>query len=146
MAKSSEIRPLASAFEREPVPLVVWAARASLYFLVQGAFILLAYAYYGFDTDPDRFPPGFKLDPTHAAVHLVWGLAGTYIGFCRPRLTTTFIFAFAAFYTALAVLGTFTTHHLGMKLDWRVNLFHWALVPPAWAIGLYGLWQAPRPR
>ncbi len=39
----------------------------------------------------------------------------------------------------LAVLGTFTSHHLGMLLNERVNLFHWAIVLPAWAIGLYAL-------
>ncbi len=130
---------------RDPVPLVVWAARASLYFLAQGGLILLAYAYYGFGTDPDSFPPGLKLDPIHAAVHFVWGLAGSYIGFFRPRLATPFVLIFAVFYTVMAILGTFTTHHLGMRLDWRVNLFHWGLVLPAWAIGLYGLWQTRQP-
>lgn len=122
--------------------MVVWAARGSLYFLFQGGLLLLVYAYYGFGTEPDSFPLGMRLDPLHASVHFVWGLVGCYIGFVRPRLATTFILAFAAFYTVIAVLGTFTTHHLGMKLDWRVNLFHWALVFPAWAIGLYGLWHA----
>jgi len=39
----------------------------------------------------------------------------------------------------LAVLGTFTSQHLGMLLNERVNLFHWAIVLPAWAIGLYAL-------
>src|SRR6476620_3034923 len=82
------------------VPLVVWAARLTVYFLLQGALLLLAYAYYGFDTDPQSFPPGQRLDPLHAAVHL----------------------------------------------DTPVNLFHWSLVCPAWAIGLYGLWRERHPR
>jgi hypothetical protein len=125
----------------ESAPLVVWAARGSVYFLVQGAVLLLAYAYYGFGTDPDSFPLGLKLDPTHAAVHFVWGLVGTYVGFFRPRWAAGFVLAFAAFYTVLALLGTFTTHHFGMQLNDRVNLFHWVLVFPAWAIGLYGLWR-----
>ena len=48
--------------------------------------------------------------------------------------------------TLLAILGTFTSHHLGMHLDTPVNLFHWSLVFPAWAIGLYGLWRERHPR
>ena len=51
--------------------------------------------------------------------------------------------ACAAFYTVLAVLGTFTSQHLGMLLNARVNLFHWLIVLPAWAIGLYALWRKP---
>ncbi len=123
------------------VPIVVWAARLSLYFLVQGAIILASYAYYGFDTDPNSFALGFRLDPIHAGVHLVWGLVGTFIGFYLPRYSTAFVLAFAAFYTVMALLGSFTHYHLGMKLDTRVNLFHWSLLLPAWAIGLHALWQ-----
>jgi hypothetical protein len=143
MAKAREVAGLPRRARTlfESAPLVVWAARASLYFLIQGGLLLLAYAYYGFGTDPDSFPLGLKLDPMHAAVHFVWGIAGTYIGFLRPRWATAFVLAFALFYTVLAILGTFTTHHLGMQLNDRVNLFHWALVFPAWAIGLYGLWH-----
>jgi hypothetical protein len=125
----------------ETVPLVVWAARLSFYFLLQGGGLLLAYAYYGFGTDPSSFPLGFRLDPLHAGVHFVWGLAGVLIGFYFPRFATAYILAFAAFYTVVAVLGTFTPYHLGMQLGTRVNEFHWALVGPAWAIGLYGLWR-----
>lgn len=127
-------------------PLVVWAARFSVYFLAQGAALLLAYAIYGFRTDPSTFPLGFRLDPIHAGVHFVWGLVGTYIGFFRPRLATYFVLAFAAFYTVLAVLGSFTHYHFGMRLGSQVNLFHWSLVGPAWAIGLYGLWCERRSR
>ena len=122
-------------------PLVVWAARLCVYLLAQGALVLLAYAYYGFDSDPDSFALGFRIDPLLAAVNLLWGAAGTYIGFFRPRWAAGFVLAFAAFYTLLAILGTFTTHHFGMQLNNRVNLFHWVLVFPAWAIGLYGLWR-----
>jgi hypothetical protein len=132
--------------DARPVPLVVWAARLSVYFLLQGALLLLAYAYYGFDTDPQSLPPGQRLDPLHAAVHLLWGIAGTYVGFVRPHLATPFMLAFAAFYTLLAILGTFTNQHLGMHLDTPANLFHWSLVFPAWAIGLYGLWRERQPR
>ena len=127
--------------EVNDVPLVVWAARLSLYFLVQGGIILLAYAYYGFGTDPDSFALGFRLDPIHAGVHFVWGLVGSFIGFFSPRYATVYLLAFAAFYTVMAILGTFTPYHLGMQLKTGVNLFHWALLGPAWAIGLYGLWR-----
>jgi hypothetical protein len=136
--------PTDEELEVSRTPLVVWAARLSLYFLAQGGILLLSYAYYGFDTDPQSFALGFRLDPIHAAVHFVWGLIGSYIGFFRPRYATPFVLAFAAFYTVLAILGTFTPYHFGMKLDDQVNMFHWFLVPPAWAIGLYGLWQMLR--
>jgi hypothetical protein len=122
-------------------PAVVWLARLSVYFLAQGALVLLAYAYYGFGSDPDSFALGFRIDPILAAINLAWGLIGTYIGFFNPRYATIFVLACAAFYTALAVLGTFTSQHLGMLLNDRVNLFHWAIVLPAWAIGLYALWR-----
>jgi hypothetical protein len=126
-------------------PLVVWASRLSVYFLIQGGLLLLAYAYWGFDTDPQSFPAGQRLDPIDAGVHFLWGVAGTYVGFVRPQWATAYVLAFAAFYSLLAVLGTFTAHHFGMQLGTPVNLFHWVLVPPAWAIGLYGLWHERHP-
>jgi hypothetical protein len=85
-------------------PLVVWAARCSVYFLAQGGILLLSYAYFGFGKDPNSFAIGFRLDPILATVHFVWGLAGTFIGFYRPRYSTAFALAFAAFYTLLAAL------------------------------------------
>ena len=103
--------------ETESWPLVVWAARLSVYFLAQGALVLLADAYYGFGRNPDSFALGFRIDPILAALNLAWGLAGTYIGFFRPSYATAFVLAFAAFYTVLAVLGSFTTHHFGMLLN-----------------------------
>ena len=122
-------------------PAVVWLARLGVYFLAQGALALLAYAYYGFGIDPNSFALGFRIDPILAAINLVWGLIGTYIGFFNPRYATAFVLFCAAFYTVLAVLGTFTSQHLGMLLNDRVNLFHWLVVIPAWAIGLYALWR-----
>jgi hypothetical protein len=122
-------------------PLVVWAARCSVYFLAQGGILLLSYAYYGFGTDPHSFAIGFRLDPTLAAVHFVWGLVGTFIGFFRPRYATCFVLAFAAFYTVLAALGSFASHHLGMTLNHNVNTFHWCVALLAWPIGLYALWH-----
>jgi hypothetical protein len=126
-------------------PIVVWAARLSVYFLAQGALVLLAYAYYGFDTDPESFALGFRIDPTLAAINLAWGLAGTFVGFFRPRYSRGFVLAFAAFYTLLAVLGSLTDTHLGMLLNERVNRFNWVVAILAWAIGLFALWRKRHP-
>jgi hypothetical protein len=117
-------------------PAVVWAARLSVYLLAQGALVLLAYAYFGFDSDPESFALGFRIAPLLAAVNLLWGGAGTYIGFFQPRYALPFVLAFAAFFTALAVLGTFTSYDLGMNLNDRTNLFHWLIALIAWAVGL----------
>jgi hypothetical protein len=134
----------ASSAEGAMWPTVVWLARLSVYFLAQGALVLLAYAYYGFDSDPETFALGFRIDPILAAVNLGWGLVGTYIGFFRPRYALPFVLAFAAFYTGLAVLGSFTTTHLGMMLNERVNRFHWLVVIAAWVVALYTLWRKRR--
>jgi hypothetical protein len=120
-------------------PAVVWAARLSVYLLAQGALVLLAYAYYGFDSDPESFALGFRIAPLLATVNVLWGAAGTYIGFFQPRYALPFVLASAAFYTALAVLGSFTPYDLGMNLNGRENLFHWLIALAAWAIGLYAL-------
>lgn len=125
-------------------PLPVWAARAGCYFLLQGAGLLTAYAMLGFDTDPDSFPPGLRLDPLHAGVHLVWGIAATYVGFVRPRWATPFILAFAVFYLGLAIVGTFTSQHFGLRLGAGENMFHWLAGPAALAVGLYGLMTGRR--
>lgn len=117
-------------------PLVVWAARLSVYFLAQGALVLLAYAYYGFGSDPESFALGFRIDPTLATLNLLWGAVGTFIGFFRPRYSLIYVLAFAAFYTGLALLGNFTDAHLGMILNERINRFHWVVALLAWAIGL----------
>ncbi len=114
----------------------VWAARATLYFALQGAGLLLAYAWLGFSTHPDTFPPGLRLDPIHAGVHLVWGIVGAFIGFCAPRLAAAFILVFAIFYLGLAVLGTFTHTHLGMRLATGENVFHWIVGPLALLVAL----------
>ena len=126
-------------------PVVVWAARLSVYFLAQGALVLLAYAYYGFGSDPESFALGFRIDPILAAINLAWGLVGTFIGFYRARYSLPFVLAFAAFYTALAMLGSFTAIHFGMLLNERVNSFHWAVAIAAWAIALYALWRRRKP-
>ncbi len=125
-------------------PLVVWLARLSVYLLAQGALVLVAYAYYGFDSHPGSFSLGFRIDPLLAAVNLLWGAAGTHIGFFRPRYALAFVLACAAFYAALAALGSFTPYHLGMTLGGRVALFHWLIALPALAIGLYALRRQSR--
>jgi hypothetical protein len=104
--------------------------------------VLGSYAYYGFGTDPSHFGPGFRLDPIHAAVNFVWGLAGSVIGFFMPRLSISFMLAFAIFFTLFAGFGTFTADHFGMKLDTTDNLINWGLALAGWGIGIYALWQA----
>lgn len=141
MTQSGPDAPDTEPLEVPHWPFVVWAARCSVYFLAQGGILLLSYAYYGFGTDPDRFAIGFRLDPLLAAVHFVWGLAGTFIGFYRPRYATAYALAFAVFYTALAALGSFTPYHLGMRLGQNINMFHWCVALFAWAAGLYALWH-----
>jgi len=128
-----------------PLPLVVWAARCSAYFLALGGIMLLTYVYYGFKTDPQSFPPGFRLNPLQAGVDFIWGLTGTLIGFFRPRFATAFVLAFAAFYTLVAGLGTFAGSALGMQLGRPAIVFYWVVVLFAWAAGLWGLFRK-RPR
>jgi hypothetical protein len=127
-----------------PLPLVVWAARCSAYFLALGGIMLVSYLVYGFDTDPQSFPPGFRLNPLQAGVNFIWGLVGTAIGFFRPRFATAFVLAFAAFYTLVALLGTFAGSALGMELGTPAKVFYWVVVAGAWAVGLRALLK-PRP-
>ncbi|HZP10578.1 hypothetical protein [Methyloceanibacter sp.] len=141
MTQSGPDTPDSEPLEAPHWPLVVWAARCSVYLLAQGGILLLSYAYYGFGTDPDHFAIGFRLDPLLAAVHFVWGLAGTFIGFYRPRYATAYALAFAVFYTALASLGSLTPYHFGMRLGHNINVFHWCVALFAWAVGLYALWH-----
>lgn len=125
--------------EPMPLPLEVWAARASLYLLFQGGTLLASYAWFGFDTPPERFPPGFRLAPLPALVHLAWGAAGSYIGFFRRRYALPFVFAFAAFYLTLALLGSIMDDRVGLPPGPGETLFHWLVGPVALAIGILGL-------
>lgn len=146
LAKSAE-RPAPTDEELDrtpPLPLVVWAARCSAYFLALGGIMLVSYLVYGFDTDPQSFPPGFRLNPLQAGVNFIWGLVGTAIGFFRPRFATAFVLAFAAFYTLVALLGTFAGSALGMELGTPAKVFYWVVVAGAWAVGLRALLK-PRP-
>jgi hypothetical protein len=122
-----------------PLPLVVWAARCTAYFLALGGIMLVSYAFYGFDTDPQSFPPGFRLNPLQAGVNFIWGLVGTLIGFFRPRFAVAFVLAFAAFYTLIAGLGTFAGSALGMQFGLPAKIFYWIVVAIAWAAGIQGL-------
>lgn len=128
-----------------PLPLVVWAARCSAYFLALGGIMLVSYLFYGFDTEPQSFPPGFRLNPLQAGVNFIWGLVGTLIGFFRPRFATAFVLAFAAFYTLVAGLGTFAGSALGMQLGTPAKVFYWVVVAGAWAVGLRALLRHRRP-
>jgi len=56
----AEDQPADGAAEMPSTPLVVWAARLSAYFLAQGGIMLLAYAIYGFGTDPNSFARGSR--------------------------------------------------------------------------------------
>jgi hypothetical protein len=127
-----------------PLPLVVWAARCSAYFLALGGIMLVSFLVYGFDTDPQSFPPGFRLNPLQAGVNFVWGLVGTLIGFFRPRFATAFVLAFAAFYTLVAGLGTFAGSALGMQLGTPAKVFYWVVVACAWGAGIQGLLRKRR--
>lgn len=133
---------LEESIEVSGIPLVVWTARLSLFLLIQGLIMLGSYAYYGFGTHPSEFGLGFRLDPIHTTVNLVWGLAGSVIGFFMPRLSIAFVLAFAVFYTLFAGFGTFTSYHFGMQLDLTDNIVNWVLALAAWAIGIYALCQA----
>lgn len=127
-----------------PLPFVVWAARFSAYFLALGGVMLVSYAVYGFDTDPQEFPPGFRLNPLQAGVNFIWGLVGTAIGFFRPRFATAFVLAFAAFYTLVAGLGTFAGSALGMQLGASAKIFYWVVVAFAWGVGIRALLKSRR--
>ena len=140
-AKSAErLAPTDEELDRTPpLPLVVWAARCSAYFLALGGIMLVSYLVYGFDTEPQTFPPGFRLNPLQAGVNFIWGLVGTAIGFFRPRFATAFVLAFAAFYPLVALLGTFAGSALGMELGTPAKVFYWVVVAGAWAVGLWAL-------
>jgi len=115
---------------RFPSTQHVWVllyCRIMSLFVLQGVIILLLYSQRGFSADPDSLPPGFRLDPLHAVIHLVTGLVGSYFGFFRSAGALAFLRTFTVFYLGLAALGTFTPVHLGMQLELEENLFHWPL-------------------
>jgi hypothetical protein len=123
------------------VPLAVWAVRLSIFLFIQGAIVLASYAYYGFGTDPSHFGPSFRLDPLHAVSNLIWGLAGSVIGFFVPRFAIDFLLAFAFFFTAIAALGSFAPESFGLQLGPWTGLAYWLLALFAWAVAIYAIWQ-----
>lgn len=113
----------------------------------QGLVVLVLYALMGPTTQPVDLPPGLQIDPLHAAIHLVSGAIGGYIGFWRPSAAIRFIQLFAVVYLPLAVFGTFTAMDFGMQLKLGENGFHWTLALIAAAIGFGPLLVAVlRPR
>ncbi len=101
--------------------------RLTALFLLQGIIILVFYAFLGFDTHPNQLPFGLRLDPLHAVIHLLIGVAGGYIGFWKPGLTLRFLQVFGALYFFLAVMGTFTDVRFGLFLELEENIFHWTV-------------------
>jgi hypothetical protein len=97
------------------------------FFAAQGAAVMLTYALAGPGIGPDSFPPGFRLDPIHAAVHFALGVSGGYVGFGWPGWALAFTRFFAVFYLTLAFFGTFTDVHFGMRLALSENSLHWSL-------------------
>jgi hypothetical protein len=107
-------------------------------FVLQGIIILAIYTVRGFDAHPDTLPPFLRLDPMHGVIHLVTGFIGTYFAFWKPNSALAFLRVFTVFYTCLAILGTFTSTHFGMQLEFEENSFHWtlSLIAAAIAFGM----------
>ena len=124
-----------------------WAGWARLYcqatilFAAQGVVLLLIYSIRGFNTDPYSLPLGLQLDPRHSVIHLLFGIIGAAIGFWQPEGAVPFTLVFGVFYIALAIFGTFTPIHFGMKLGLSENGLHWTLGTLAAVIGLGAVLQ-----
>ncbi len=124
-----------------------WArlyCQATILFAAQGVLLLLIYSVRGFDTDPRSLPLGLQLDPRHSVIHLLFGLIGAAIGFWQPEGAVPFTLFFGLFYVALAIFGTFTSIHFGMKLGFSENSLHWTLGTIAAVIGLGAMLQRRR--
>ena len=136
--------PIVAVARRTPVG--IWAARATALLLPQGLIVLLIYAIAGFDLPLDRLPLGFRIDPLHALMHVVWGAAGAFVGFLRPQWSTPWLFVFGIYYFAVAMLGMFTDIRFGLHFGIRDNSFHFVVGSAAVAIGLYSAMTAHRTR
>jgi hypothetical protein len=112
------------------------------FFAIQGAIVLGFYLVAGPPADLERLPLGFQLDPIHAAVHLAVGLVGGYVGFLRPSAAMRFLQVFGILYLGLAILGTFTSTHFGMHLEFNENVLHWTVGVLAVVVG-FGLLPIP---
>jgi uncharacterized protein DUF4383 len=121
-----------------------WArlyCQATVLFAAQGTLLLLIYSVRGFDTNPYSLPLGLQLDPRHSVIHLLFGLIGAAIGFWQPEGAVPFTVFFGLFYIALAIFGTFTAMHFGMKLGLSENALHWTLGSIAAVIGFAAVLQ-----
>ena len=125
----------------EATPLTVWAARLSVLMLARGSLLLLAYAFYGFDTDPNDFALGFRLDPLNAAIQCLWGAAGTVIGFYRPQYASLFVLAFAIFYSIVVLLGMLTPYDLAANVGDREHLLYMVMAISGWAVWGFAMWR-----
>lgn len=126
-----------------------WArlyCQATILFAAQGVLLLLIYSIRGFNTDPYSLPLGLQLDPRHSVIHLLFGLIGAAIGFWQPEGAVPFTVGFGIFYVALAVFGTFTAIHFGMKLGLSENALHWTLGSIALVIGVAAVLERRRAR
>jgi hypothetical protein len=117
-------------------PIEVWAARATGLLLPQGLLVLLIYAVAGFDLPLESLPLGLRIDPLHAAMHVVWGAGGVFVGFARPQWSLPWLLIFAVYYILVSMLGMFTSFHLGMHFGIRDNTFHLVVGSAAFAAAL----------
>jgi hypothetical protein len=129
-----------SFIPRDITALAILACQITGVLALQGTVVLAFYALAGPPADPSRLPPGLRLDPLHAVVHLAIGLIGGYVGFYRPSSAFHFLRAFAVVYIALAIFGSFTSIHFGMQLGLDENLFHWTV---GTIVGLIGFRLLP---
>lgn len=70
-------------------------------------------------------------NPPHAALHIVWGIAGLAIlGLVRtPTARLCLGLVFGVFYTGLGFLGIGVHHPLSMRLELPENVFHLTVGP-----------------
>lgn len=104
-------------------------------FVIQGIVVLTFYVLRGMDTSPKALPLGLQLDPIHAVIHLVTGCLAALFAYRYPQKAPAFLRAFAIFYLALAVIGTFTDFHFGLQLELPENALHWSIGGLAAVIG-----------
>lgn len=113
----------------------VVSCRLLALFVPHALAALTFYVVLGPAATAEDLPRGFQVDRWHGVVHLTVGLLGAYFGFWRPAAALAFLRVFAVVYLVLAVLGTFTTVHLGLELGLEENGLHWVLGLAAAAIG-----------
>ena len=91
---------------------------------------------------PSIFPLGFRIAPILAAINLLWGLIGTYIGFFNPRYAIAFVLRPARRFIRRLPCSARSPRSISACCSTSGSVcLHWAIVLPAWAIGLYALWR-----